>query len=268
MVSIFDYHNYKTFLNEAIRALPRGGHGARLRIAEFLGCQSTYISQVLTGPAHLSFEQAERMARFLELSHQEVDYFLLLVHENRAGTKELQARYQASREKMLEERKIQQERFHTPQPLFLEDQARYYSSWHYAAIHVLLTIPSFRDKHAIASRLSLPMETVNSTLDFLLRVGLVKLEQGEYQPGVGRIFLERGSPLISKLHQNWRLQAMARVDVAKPDDLHYSTVITISEEDFGKIRADLLQAITAARETIRKSKEEKLCSFCVDFYEL
>ena len=61
---------------------------------------------------------------------------------------------------------------------------------------------------------------------------------------------------------------MVQVDQAKDEDLHYSTVVTLSEQDFRKIKESLLQTIEEARETIRKSPEEKLCSFCVDFYEL
>ncbi|MGZ3740564.1 MAG: DUF4423 domain-containing protein, partial [Bdellovibrionota bacterium] len=203
-----------------------------------------------------------------QLSDAEVDYFLLLVHEERAGTKELKNRYRKKREQLLQEQDQLRRHFFTPQPLVLEQQARYYSSWHYAAIHVLLTIPIFREKSVIASRLSLPMEIVNAALEFLTHAGLAKFEEGEYRPGVSRIFLEKGSPLISKLHQNWRLRSLVQVDQAKEEDLHYSTVVTLSESDFRKIKESLLQTIEAARETIRKSPEEKLCSFCVDFYEL
>ncbi len=268
MVSVFSYAHYKPFLRDAIHALPKKGRGARLRLAETLGCQSSYISQVLNGDAHFSFEQLERAGRFLQLSAIELRFLLLLAHEERAGTGELRALYRADRERILEERKVMKNRFATGEALSFENQARYFSSWHYSAIHVLLTIPSFRDKESIRERLRLPIEAVNEALDILLETGLAALEHGRYVPSNTRFFLGNDSPLISKLHQNWRHMAIMRLDHGRPEDLHYSTVVTLSAKDYDKIREQLVKAIENARETIRTSKEEKLCSFCMDFYEI
>ena len=49
----------------------------------------------------------------------------------------------------------------------LETQIKYYSHWSIAAIHVLLTIPEFRTRAAIAAKLNLSTTDINAGLDFL-----------------------------------------------------------------------------------------------------
>jgi uncharacterized protein (TIGR02147 family) len=269
MVSVFDHKAYRPYLAAALEALPKKGYGARQKLAEFLGCQAPYISQVLNETSHLSFEQAEKVTRFLQLSDTEAEYFCLLVQEERAGTAELRAMVKKARNRVLESRKLLKNRVATPEnSLPPEDQLKYFTSWIYSTIQVLLTIPGFREKPRIAERLGLPMEVVHEALEFLQRTGQVEVKHGEYRPLAARSFLSQESPLIAKLHQAWRLKSLTHLVSPRASDLHYSTVVSLSEEDFGKIREILVKSIAGARETIRKSKEEKLCSFCVDFYEL
>jgi uncharacterized protein (TIGR02147 family) len=268
VVSVFDFSSYKPYLEAAIRAFPKQGHGIRLKLAAFAECQSTYVSQVLKGDAHFNMEQAERVSRFLQLSPAETEYFLLLVQEERAATKELRAHYRRSCERLLEARKVLKNRFETPQHLSNEDRAKYFSAWYYAAIHLLLTIPSFRTRDAIHERLGLPLAVVDETLEFLTRVGFALQEGGEYRPGPTIMHLGNDSPLLNKHHLNWRLQTMLHIDHASRDDLHYSSVITISEKDFHKVRELFVKTLESARTVINVSPEERLYSLCLDFFEL
>lgn len=48
-----------------------------------------YITHVLRGHAHLSWEQAEAICRWLGFTTDETDYFLLMVGFTRAGTPHL-----------------------------------------------------------------------------------------------------------------------------------------------------------------------------------
>jgi len=64
----FDFTEYKPFLNAWILAQPHKGHGSKAAMARASGCQTAYISQVVLGSAHLSAEQAERLAQFFKFS--------------------------------------------------------------------------------------------------------------------------------------------------------------------------------------------------------
>src|SRR5688572_17797436 len=92
-VSVFDHRDYKRFLNEVQRKQPRKGHGFRSKMATAIGCQVSYVSQVLSGPGHFNLEQADRINLFLGRTGDEARYFLFLVELARAGTPTLRAHF-------------------------------------------------------------------------------------------------------------------------------------------------------------------------------
>jgi len=106
-------------------------------------------------------------------------------------------------------------------------------------------------------------------VEFLVSCGLLAQKGDQFEAGEARIFLGNDSPLITKLHTNWRMRAIQSFDHGIIDsDLHYSTVVTLSEEDALKIRADLIKAIEVARERIRVSPPEEIHCFSMDFFKL
>src|SRR5687768_11246698 len=92
--TVFDYRDYKKYLNDFIKNQASGGHGYRSKIAEALRCHITYISQVLNKDAHFSLEQADELNSFLGHTKDESHYFLLLVQVARAGTHSLRSKFQ------------------------------------------------------------------------------------------------------------------------------------------------------------------------------
>ncbi len=264
---IFAYRNYKKYLLDFIKAQPSQGHGQRLRLAKFVQCQVGYVSQVLNGSAHFSLEQAERVNRFLKHSQEESHYFLLLVQAARAGTEELKEYFHSLLEQVSENRLLLKNRLKTNQPLNELNQAKYYSSWYYAAVHILLAIPHYRRRPAIAQRLQLDPEKVNEILDFLQEAGLVTREGSEYKINTGPIHLGADSPLISKHHLNWRMHAMRALERAGKQDLHYSSVLSLGKADFQRIRERLVKEIEEIRKIVRDSPEEDLYVITLDWYE-
>ncbi len=76
--SLFEYLSYKTYLKAALENKPSGGHGFRSKIAAALGCQVSYISQVLNKEAHFSLEQAEALNSLLGHTDEESEFFSCL----------------------------------------------------------------------------------------------------------------------------------------------------------------------------------------------
>jgi len=54
----------------------------------------------------------------------------------------------------------------------------------------------------------------------------------------------------------------------RPEDYHYSGVVTLSQEDMGAVREILVKALQKSVEVIKPSREEKLCVLAMDFFEL
>ncbi|MDR3607391.1 MAG: TIGR02147 family protein [Oligoflexia bacterium] len=263
MKTLFEYRDYRAYLNDRIHERARG---ERTRLAEHLHCHLTYISQVLGGTAHLSPEQAQSLNRYYGHSGEESDFFLNLVLLARAGSPELERYYLTKIEQILERRLILKDRLKYKQTLNPVDQATYYSSWHYTAVHFALTIPRLQTRDAIARYLGLAPAIVSAALEFLLSVGIAREEKGRFTTGATSIHLGNDSPMLPKHHANWRIQALRSLDLAGPDDFHYTSVVTLAKSDLVKIKSLMVSAIEQIRPVIRESPEEGLYCYSMDLF--
>lgn len=266
---LFEYKDYKQYLRDQIAAAPKGGHGMRSKLADSMHSPVSHISQVLKGSSQLTFEQAEAANDFLGHNEEQAEFFLLLVQRARAGTPGLQKRIDKQIERAVEKRLTLKNRFKLAEGISRENQVNYYSSWIYAAAHILLTIPGFETKEAIARKLGLSLKRAGEILDFLISCGLAEQEGGNFKTGKARIYLGGDSPLISKHHSNWRLRAVQSLEKEDRDeDLHYSSVVSISKEDFMRVRFALTRELEATKAIIRDTEPTELCGLCMDFFKL
>jgi uncharacterized protein (TIGR02147 family) len=263
--SIFEYKGYKPYLCDV---LDQRSRGERSRLAESIRCHSGYITQVLNGAAHFSLEQAELVNQFLAHSKDQSRFFLLLVQHDRAGTASLKEHFAEQMKELTEKQFMLKNRLHFKRSLSREDQAIFYSSWHYGSIHVLVSVPGCSTVKGISDYLGIPIEKTSEVIEFLVSVGLIVQVGDRYNIGTTHIHLENDSPMISKHHTNWRLQAIQSLDQKRPEDLHYSSVVTASYEDSPKIREILVKAIEQVRAVVRPSKNETAFSYGIDFFEL
>jgi uncharacterized protein (TIGR02147 family) len=266
-ISVFDLEDYKAFLARAIA--PKGHtRGLRSRLAVALRCQSAFVSRVLNGPADFSAEHGIQISRFLGMSEDEAQFFLLLLHRTRAGSHDLRAHYTRQIEEFRRRREVIAERIHVKSGLTLEDQAVYFSSWHYAAIHVLLTIPGFQSRAAIAKHLGVTPKVIGDCVDFLVRKGVAKEEKGQLSAGPTRLHLGKDSPMLAKHHTNWRIRAIESFDREKPNDLHYSSVIGVSRANALKIRERILKLLESTEPMLAEPTEEAAFVFGIDLFAL
>lgn len=263
--SLFDFRDYKQYLVAQGESESRG---YRKKLSEAAGCQTAYVSHVLNGTAHFSWEQAEAISRFLGHSGFETEYFLFMVELTRAGTPSLRRFLSGKLDEIREKHLNIKTRVHIKATLSREDQARYYSAWYYAAIHVLLTLPKLRTQEALSRHLRVSTKIVSEVLDFLCSVSLAVREGQTYLVGSAELHLEIDSPMISKHQTNWRLQAIRSLENFREGDLHYSSVFTIHPEDANRIRASLVEQIQNATQIVRDSKEELSFAMGIDFWEV
>ncbi len=263
--SIFEYKDYKSYL---CNTLEQRSRGERSRLAEAIRCHSGYVSQVLNGSAHFSLEQAELINGYLGHSKDQSSFFLLLVQHDKAGTSSLKRHFAEQMNELTEKQFVLKNRLEFKRSLSREDQAIFYSSWHYGAVHVLVSVPGCSTLKGISAYLGIPIEKTSEVIQFLLSVGLIVQVGDHYDIGTTHIHLEHDSPMISKHHTNWRLQAIQSLDFQRSEDLHYSSVITASYEDSPKIREILVKAIEEVRSVVRPSKNEAAFSYGIDFFEL
>lgn len=133
----------------------------------------------------------------------------------------------------------------------------------------MLSIPAFQSKEALARYLQLPIDVISRCVDFLVSTGLaMNAGGGTLKIGNARIHLGRDSALISRHHANWRTRALVSLDQAVPEDLHYSSVITLAESDADKMKEILLGALERTEPILKESKEEGVFVMAMDFFRL
>ena len=75
-MKIYEYSDYKEYINAYIRELPKNGRGQFLQISKSLRVHSTLISQILKGEKHFTQEQAFAITVYFSMSELETEYFL------------------------------------------------------------------------------------------------------------------------------------------------------------------------------------------------
>lgn len=119
---IYDFEDYRRYLNHYIVHQPRNGRGIKNKIALFLGSPTSHISQVLSGKTHFTLEQTEELNGFLQHTEDEAHYFLLLVQAGRAGTVNLKKRIEKERQNILKKRSFLKERLGVASSVSEQDQ--------------------------------------------------------------------------------------------------------------------------------------------------
>ena len=267
--SIFDYKDYKPYLLNSLENRSLTQKGQKLRLAEYLNCKPSYISSILNGPADLSLEQAQAANEFLGHTATESKYFLTLVLLARAGTPALRKVYGEEVKTLLEQHLLVKNRVQSNRALTEKEQAQYYSSWYYAGIHVIVSMSDFRTREKIARALNLPQKTVNDAVEFLLEIGILKIDGKQLKQGETNLFLGTDSPFLVRHQLNWRVQAIHSLDLPREKDLHYSGVITCSKDDIQKIREVMLETIKDIRNTVQASpKDEAMYVYNLDLFNL
>lgn len=266
--SIFEYLEYREFLGDWIRSQPKKGHGIRTKLAEALGRQSVFISQVLHKDADFSLSQAQTAGEWMQLDRAELQFFLLLVQYARADTEKLRRYFQQEIAELKEKNLVLKNRLSGQiQNIPDEARARYYSAWYYAAARLLTAIPEFQTRNQIAKRLQISGELTDKVLSFLVEIGMVERSGHDFKITSNHIFLGNDSALIAQHHTNWRLRAMQSLEREEKNEVHYSTAVVISKADAEKIKRQLLDAIEENRKLAAESGSEELYCVTVDFFK-
>lgn len=262
--NLFEYLSYRQYLKDTLESEgPRSG--LKRQAAEALRVHTTFISQVVAGKAEISLDQAEDMNSFLKHGSEESEYFLDLVVYERAGNPLLRKRFETKLKARQTERAQIGKRLERTREVRSEDQAQFYSSHLYGLLHVLSSIPEYQTRERLERATGFPSDVAKGALDFLLRIGVLKMKAGAILPGEQHVHLSKESKQIRQHHTNWRTAALQKMAFARPDDLHYSLVFSCSEADAVRIRESLLQHLKSITKIVEGSKEQHAYVYNFDF---
>jgi len=265
--SIFNYLNYIEFLIYQVK-INKKVYAYKAQLAEMAGCQRSFISQVINDKAHISIEHAIGLASFWALSEIEKDYFLNLVLLARTSNKKLKEHLLRKLEAARKDSENLTKRIQEKTVLGDESASIFYSNWQYLAVTILISIPKFRTVGAIATRLGVSDGFVQKTLVELKVLGLVQNIGTEWVATNSTIHVPRDSQYNTLNHSHWRQRALQNAFLADDNDIHYTSVCTLTLNDAERIRQIVFRLIDESRKIVEPSKEEEIFCLTCDWFKV
>lgn len=265
---LFDHENYQNFIRDWISRQPSNGRGQLQRLANTLGIHSSTLSQVLSGTKSLTLDQASLATEFFGLNEIESQFFLLLVLNERAGTTHLQAQLKRQMKALKKQSGELATVIPQDRPLSEEEKAIFYSNWYYTAIWAQTDIPGYQTREELQHHFRLPRKLINDVVSFLVKTGLCIEKNNRLKPGHNYTHLDSSSPLLSRHHANWRLEAMKRHASLTDEELCYTSPMTISAKDAAKVRKLIIDLVAQVNEIRGPSPSEELRCFNIDWIRL
>lgn len=267
-MNIFEFKNYKEYVDSWVKSKPKDGHGQYKKIADALSMSTVMISQVFNSDRHLSIEHAYELADYLGLNDLEKEYFLALVQYERAGSHKLQNHFKKIIKEVSDKSKDLKKLL--PQDMELTDaeKATFHSNWYYSAIRLLTSIEGYKTVDAISEKLNLNKTLVSNVISFLLQHGLCQEKDGKYKLGPSRTHLEADSPYIKTRQISWRVKGFEKMDNKNPEQLFLTAPMSVSQEQYEKLRASISELVSELSKNVVKEKPEKLICLNVDLFEV
>ncbi len=271
-MDVFQFNGYRDYVSARLKAMPGRGRGQFRKIAVHLRMHPTTISQIFKGDRNLSSEQAMGLAGYFKLHRDETEYWVLLSQLEQAQTSELKALLQR-RIASLRVPAQQANPSSTPENerrLDLQEQALYYSHWHYGAVRLASFVPALQTLDGVSRHFNLPKSLLQQVVDTLVSCQLIEVEpgSGKIRPTVQRTELGLDSPFLGRHHQNWRIKALEKLGRQKPEELSYTCPMSISREDALAVRKILVDAVFQVSGVLAETQGEKLSCLTIDWFDL
>ena len=264
-ISVFEFQSYKAIVK--IKLEERRGQLSRA--AEAVGCQVSFLSRVLKTEAHLTMDQAFMLSKFWKLNPDEQAYFHTLVEFERAAEPQYREHLKQRIEKQKHNNESLQKRTGKEDFPIAEQQAMYFSTWLWSAIHFLSAIPEYQNSKKMAMRLGVSELIVIDSLKRLEQFKLVSSgPNNQWKYADGQFHIPKHSPFVVQHHQNWRNKAIIDAQNFSSEGLHYTTVLTLSKSDVEKIKNLLLNFISDTVEISNPSSPEDALVLNCDFFKV
>lgn len=259
-------YNHADFREYVSFKLDEAGRGARLKLSSYIGCQPSFISQVMAGKNELSLEHAHKINLFFNHDTEASQYFLTMVSLSRAGSFELQ---KFLREQMRDQREKQMQihKVVHKAELHRDDLLYYYSNWLAISVHMLAAIEKYQDPKVLQAKLGASEDEFLETINFLTRTGLIQMKDGRIQVGEAHVHLKKTEPIAQSATVLTRLKVLEKLKLSNPRSVNFTSNFTISRQAYDSLRKRILDFIVELDEHIQRDDPEEFCTLVLDLIE-
>jgi uncharacterized protein (TIGR02147 family) len=268
-MQIFEFRNYKTYLNGLIQIRPSS---FTRELCESSSIHRSYFSQMINAEKDLSLEQAKGVCEFLPLSVDETEYFLLLVQKERSGTSSLRSFFEKKLKEIRESQTDFSKNRQKSATLNKKQMELFHSSWSYSMIMILLHLdvsPKLNTAQTLRSKLDLSIEHIQETLQGLASLGLAKFDKNIWIPTTGDIHFPKSEYYTRKSNTNLKTFALNRTLNPNPEDDQFFMTCAMSEEVHEEFRTKLKSFLNHfMSERIGPSESEVAVMFTYDLLKI
>ncbi|MBL7557214.1 MAG: TIGR02147 family protein [Bdellovibrionaceae bacterium] len=266
-INVFLFTDYKQFLKSYIDGR-KNSRGLSKKMADAAQCQPSYLSQALHSKVQLTPDQAMGIAQFIQMDPDEREYFLILVDWARAHRPELKKLLHDKIKGIQNQQSDLSKKLQRPPPKNMEHLVKYYSSWVYAYVHVLTSIPEYQSVDAISKKIFMTIDETFQVLSFLESVSLVRREGTRWVYTSVELHVDAKSPLIANHHNNWRSESVKDSQFHDQENsVHFTGVYSVSKSDFPVLKELILATIKSLNSQALASGTEDLIVFCCDYFK-
>ena len=267
MRNVFEFTDYKSFLREIINDenAPRGFQST---LAKAANCQSSYLSQVVSGKPQISEDIGLRIGRFLNMTPLQLEYFLNLIRLGRSNDEEFRSFIMM---KILQDQRQQlniAQNIDSSFPITNTDFAGHYTSdLLVSIIHMISFSEKYKTLPQICQRLGISEARALEVIQVLEALKTIEFSNGVLKPSVTSTHV----PANSEHNRTYQIQRrlLAINSIQKCDfkkNLHYSGIFTLSEEDFESLKIKIVDFISQAHKKIETSPAIELYGMCLDAF--
>ena len=268
--SLFEFPHYKDYLRHRIHA--KGSQrGLQSALARHLGCQASYLYQILKGKGELTEDQAFRATSFFKFNEAERRYFLLSLRIAKAASPEL-VRYLSEELRSLVEQQMDLKN-KVDSSLARDDEKAwryYFSSDMPSLIHIMTSSDKYRSIEALAKKLNVPADVIARNLEELEQHGFVTQKSGSWSHASPSIHFPKNSPFNLNLQLIRKTQAMHSVmranELPNALSLHYSSLFSVDRKSLEQLRLMVSEFVENTQKKIHDGGTDEVAIFCIDLF--
>lgn len=262
---IYAFDDYRSFFAQRIEQDPKRW-GMKSRLAEHLGCQTGFVSQVLTGSSHFSSHHLLLCAGFFSLTEDETDYLFLLEQYQKAGSSGL-AKYYL---KKIKERQVQQKKLQpkAPKQIPIAEATEVFGDPIYITLLAAVSCKSYKSIQALSERFQIDTPRLLAALSKLESLGLIYRNKVGYSlsPDSSRLHFPKASPISAMHLMNWRIEAKKHFQ--NESARNYSIICGVSQQGADEIQNLIKDLTVKIDKIIENSIEEEVYCLNLDFFRV
>ncbi len=265
--NIYQFDDYRKFLQECLKDNTSEEKLTLTKLAQICRVKTPYLSKCLSGSADLNADQSHLIGLYLKLSHEELEYFILLVDFARSYIQEYR-KHLHGKIKALQKKNLKTEKNIKTLELSEEDKLAYYLEPLNLILHMCCTLDKGLELKELAKSLHVSLGKIEECVNRLISLGIIKREGETYISLVKGLHLPSTSPLCKTHQMIMRQKILNFQDALAEEGKGYNTMFTFScdYESYIKIKNDFLQFLKKADKHIENSHPDGIYQLQFDLF--